>query len=390
MCYNKHTRLGHFIKNGGIAVKKLICLALAMFMLLSLASCFGDGLDNVANSSNFTASDTQNETENNSSLSNEASTSSKKPLDTSSLSNHKHQYEKSELTASCGQTGGTLYSCECGDSYMENPIAPSYKHDFKEQEIVVGEISHRVFKCTKCDITALYVEKWWEYKNRFDEVRWYITGKLTPSEDGKSVIESDYELVICGQGAIGDYNEKTGSAPWRRFLSSKLKSVTVASGVTSIGKNAFCYRTAKKQETSFYVGGTVKTIKSGAIQLSVRDMVLENGIETIEAGAISGTQNIYLPLSVTVFGDLGRRNSVRYYYEGELSSLLEIRVENPDIAGSPECTLKERCDWSAADNSTPDYACTVILNSDKIGNGTALFDGKTVKTDLESLKTYIE
>lgn len=371
-------------------MKKLVCLALAMFMLLSLTACPSESTDNAENSSGVSVLETQSQTESDVPSKNEGATSSKKPSNTASLPGHKHEYEKTELTASCGEVGGTLYSCSCGESYMENAISPSYKHDFQEEKRNIGEKTLTVYKCSQCAVEALYVEEWWKYKAKFNEVRWYVMGKITPTQDGKGYLESDYEIVVCGNGAIEDYNEKAGDPLWRRFLGSKLKSVTVANGITSIGKNAFCYRSSKKQNVSFKIGGSVKAIKSGAIKLNINDVVLGEGVETVEKGAISGVGRIYLPKSIKACSDLGYRNNVSYYYKGDLDSLLNIEVENPGIAGSPTCTLKERCDWSSANNENPEYACAVILNSSKIGKGEGVFDGKTVKTDPESLKMYIE
>lgn len=371
-------------------MKKLVCLALAMFMLLSLTACPNTRPDNAAVSSSFTISEVQSEDESKPSLKEETSSSPKTSSAVTSANNHKHQYEKTVMLQSCGQEGGDVYTCECGDSYKRNVVAPTYKHDFLEEKRTVGEDTFTVFVCVNCGTEALYVAEWWKYKAQFDDVRWYISGKINIAEDGKSHYESDYEIVVCGKGAIEDFNKKTGNPPWHSFLGSKLKSITVTGGITSIGNNAFNYRTSKKQEVNFYIGGSVKTIKSGAIRLNVNDIILQNGVEVIEKDAISGVRNIYLPESVMVCHDIGTKSTANYYYEGNLDSLLEIQVKNPEIAGNPPCTLKELCDWYSENNKSSDYLCTVIMSSPEIRKGSALFDGKTVKTDPESLKMYIE
>lgn len=363
-------------------------------MLLCLTACPSGNSDNAAISSSLTTSEDKSESELKSesevSSKPETSSSPKKPSSSVPSSNHKHQYEKTQLTASCGQEGGTLYSCACGESYKENVVAPSYKHDFKEQSITLSEDTFTVYVCEECGTQALYVTEWWKYKAQFDDLRWYVTGKITPSQDGKSHIESDYEIVVCGKGAIEDYSEDAKTAPWRRFLGSKLKSITVTGGVTSIGQNAFSYKSRNKMNVGFYIGGCVKTIKSGAIKLNIYDIVLENGVETIERSAITGVQNLYLPESVKTCADLGLKSSTRYYYEGDLDSLLKIQVENPQYALRPLHSLKERCDWYSQNAQDSEGFCTVILNSSKIGKGKALFDGKNTKTDTQSLKEYVK
>lgn len=371
-------------------MKKLVCLALALFMMLSCAACTNTDTDKLASTSGFTDSETHTEPQGKPSSKDESSANSKSPSAPTAPNNHKHQYVKTEKTATCGETGGTLYSCACGEGYVENAVDPSYKHDFEEHVITIGESSKTIFKCTNCETQALYIDDWWKYKKKFNEVRWYVLGKISPSSDGKRYIESDYEIIICGVGEIESFNEKNGSAPWRRFLGSKLKAITVTNGVTSIGENAFSYRVAGKREVSFNISGTVKTIKSGAIKLGINEVVLGSGIETVEANAIDGVSEVYLPKSIKTYCDLGRRTNVRYYYEGNIDDLYKVTVENSALAGNPQCTFKERCEWSDINSETPAYSCAIILSSSKMGKGNAVFDGKTVKTDAESLKPYIK
>ena len=368
-------------------MRKIVCLALVLFMALSLAACPKKDADKLPTSSAFTTSETYTQLQSEPSSRLEAPINSKTPTVSN---NHKHQYEKTEKTATCGVVGGTHYVCPCGDAYVQNAVAPSHKHDFEQKVISIGENTRTVLECLNCQTQALYVDEWWKYKKKFDEVRWYVLGKINLSSDGKRLVESDYELIICGNGEIEDFNQKNGNAPWRSYLGSKLKSITVANGVTSIGENAFSYRMTRKQEVSFNISGSVKTIKSGAIKLGINEIVLGNGVETVEADAIDGVSEIYLPKSLKTYCDLGRRNNVRYYYEGNIDDLYKITVENPSIAGNPQSTFKERCDWSYINNEIPAYNCTIVLGSSQIGNGSAFFDGSTVKTDAESLKPYIK
>lgn len=415
-------------------MKKFACLALALIMMLSLTACPNVDYDDAPTSSGLSTTMSQTESDNTSSKKEETSsqsslgtsvpddttskdknTSSKNkdtssnqrptasesggildiinpPKPESSEPEHEHVYEKTVKLASCNSGGYEKYTCDCGDSYKKNVVGPTYKHDFDYGYRPVGRNEYVVFICNNCGLDALDVDGNWLDRVKKDEIRWYVLGEIGETEKGL-YYENNYELVVCGKGAIKDYSTKstetTGIAPWTDFLKNKLKSITVAEGITSIGKNAFNYWNKEQKFVPFKVAGSVKTIKKGAINLNIYDITFEEGVETIEAGSISGIRDIYLPKSIKFCGDLGKREGKRYYYRSGVDDLLKIKVINHRAAGTPTCTLKERCDFYYKNNTDGLRPCTVILNASRVRSGTALFTGKDVITDYNTIKPYL-
>ena len=414
-------------------MKKLGCLALAFIMMLSFTACPDVDSDDVPSSSGISTTMSQTESDDNSfkneettsqfssgasvpkdtsskdkdtSSNNKDTTLNQRPTDSesdgvsdiinpskpqSSEPEHEHVYEKTVKLASCNSGGYEKYTCNCGDSYNENVVAPTYKHDFDYGYRVIGKNEYVVFICKNCGLDALDVDGSWRNKVKKDEIRWYVLGDIT--EEKGYYYEDNYELVVCGKGAIEDYSTKstatTDIAPWTEFLKNKLKSITVADGITSIGKNAFNYLNKEQKTVPFKVAGSVKTIKNGAINLNIYDITFEEGVETIEAGAISGIRDIYLPKSIKFCGDLGKRDGKRYYYRSGVDDLLKIKVINHGAAGTPICTLKERCDFYFKNNTDGSNPCIVLLNASRVRSGTALFNGKDVKTDYDTISPYL-
>lgn len=416
-------------------MKKIACLVLAVIMILSLMACgkldsgtepTSSGLtttesmtdnssrDKDTNSKNENSSKTnssskgtsipQNETsskkENTSSKSNNSSYVAPWETYVSSQTedNHKHEYSKTVKLASCGKGGYEKYTCECGDSYKENVVGPTYKHDF---EYGYRQVNNRdefpTFICKICGLDAIDVDGNWLDRVKKDEVRWYVLGDMIVDEKGY-YYENNYELVICGKGAIKDYStvssETTSVAPWRNFLKNKLKSITIADGITSIGKNAFNYTVKEQKVVDFKVAGSVKTIKSGAINLNIYAITLESGIEKLESGAISGVRDIYLPKSVKYCGSLGNKTDQRYYYEGGIDELLKIKTEyiisEDNKPKTIVCNLKERCEYAISHYLQGTWHLTIILHSPKIRRGDSIFNGKKVLTDSNSLSLYVK
>ena len=140
----------------------------------------------------------------------------------------------------------------------------------------------------------------------------------------------DGRLVISGSGTMANYN--TGSAPWYNYRDGnnnyRIRSVTIQSGVTSIGTDAF-YNCVTL--TSVSIGPDVKTIGEEAfrncgllsgvtIPNSVRtigewafkgcsalaDATLGSGLRSIGTGAFwacSSLSSITIPASVTSIGE---------------------------------------------------------------------------------------
>ena len=49
---------------------------------------------------------------------------------------HVHKYSTETVEATCGHAGGTLYTCDCGDFYIADPV-PALEHDFYEWEVYI-------------------------------------------------------------------------------------------------------------------------------------------------------------------------------------------------------------------------------------------------------------
>lgn len=140
---------------------------------------------------------------------------------------------------------------------------------------------------------------------------------------------SDGELVISGKGAIPDYTytstSSTSDAPWFAYQTD-IESITIESGVTAIGKNAFrmcqvftgisipntvtsigdsAFRDCNGL-VSITVPGSVKTIGKYGINScrALKTIVLEEGITGIGAYGLVGNAitEIVIPDSVTSLG----------------------------------------------------------------------------------------
>lgn len=91
-------------------------------------------------------------------------------------------------------------------------------------------------------------------------------------------LDENGHLTISGQGAMGDYDEYSNTAPWGEAVTS----VTIEEGVTTVGKNAFyCCR----QLSAVHLPDSLQTIKNGAFSVcetlsSVRIPRLVNRIDT--------------------------------------------------------------------------------------------------------------
>ena len=184
------------------------------------------------------------------------------------------------------------------------------------------------FKCSSCGLKVI------EHGNADgsmsggnDKVKYYVTGD---TDLGR------FEIVVYGTGAMPDFS-KTEHPMWYDYLGRAVR-VSVKEGITSIGKYAF-YCPEPATNCQFEMANSVKTIKTGGIYLNVENLVLGDGVETLEADAIGDISSIYIPKSVKNlnFDILGNET---YFYEGTLQEFYQIklRVYNRSI------TVKEFID----------------------------------------------
>ncbi len=122
--------------------------------------------------------------------------------------------------------------------------------------------------------------------DRGDNLTWTLEGSV---------------LTISGTGDMKNYIYS--NAPW--YSSSSIKSVTIGSGVTSIGGNAF---KGCSSLTSITIPNSVTSIGSGAFYncSSLTSITIPNSVTTIRVQAFSGCSSltsITIPNSVTTIGE---------------------------------------------------------------------------------------
>lgn len=417
-------------------MKKLVCLLLALVMLLSLTACPNVNYEGSASSSGITDTESSVEGEgeqdkkpsskdeissrskpasndtsaskdtsskNNDTSSNQRPTASESggildiinpPKSESSEPEHEHKYKKTVVVATCGKGGYEKYTCDCGHSYKENVVGPTYKHEFKEDWIVGESMWYPGFGCTKCGLKVLDMEGRWNDYVKTDKVRWYVTGTKVEKANGDFSHDADLHIVVCGKGAIEDYESNNGSAPWYRYVNKYLKKITIAEGITTIGEYAFYSTVKEKRKVEFDMADSVKRINKYGIHLNMYDLTLGSGVEEIMENGIDAVNNLYIPKSVKTFYDLGDYRKTHYYYEGDLDALYKIQVQYNISEGhlikSVVRSYKERCEYYFDYPASYGYYDTVILNSSKIKRGNAVFNGRTVKTDSETLSYYVK
>ena len=147
-----------------------------------------------------------------------------------------------------------------------------------------------------------------------NKVKYYVTGDIENY--------SHFEIVVYGTGEMPDFSE-TDYPPWQDYLDYDI-TVSVKEGITSIGKYAFYCPTATTN-CEFVMSNTVKTIKTGAISLNIKNLVLGKGVEFVEAGAIGHIDSIYIPKSVKKLY-LNTFGNEIYFYEGTLREFYQIEL----------------------------------------------------------------
>jgi len=198
---------------------------------------------------------------------------------------HEHSYTSEVTIEPTHMTVGEMtYTCECGDSYTEE-IAKIEEHTFVDGKCECGVIE---------EITD-YIEKWDVSAAGDGSVMAYLRAYPNCSDY--------YTLIIIGTGDMADWSSE--KAPWYSSYSSKIVSVTVESGVTKIGNNAF-YGCINLASATICEG--VTTIGNYAFEVcyNLTDIIIPNGVVSIGNSAFSHCyclKNIELPDSVTSIGD---------------------------------------------------------------------------------------
>ena len=147
-----------------------------------------------------------------------------------------------------------------------------------------------------------------------NKIKYYITGDF---ENRKNI-----EIVVYGTGEMPDFS-KTDPPQWHDFLYDAV-TVKIEEGITSIGKFAF-YCPESITYCNFVMSNTVKIIKTGAINLNIKNLVLGNSVEIVESNAIGDINAIFIPKSVKKLY-LDALGNESYFYEGTLDEFYQIEM----------------------------------------------------------------
>ncbi len=216
------------------------------------------------------------------------------------------------IPATCNNTGLTQgIHCSVCDKVilMQTSVPKTNDHKFVRSE------TNTSYQCSLCKLNVI------EHGNADgslaggnNRVKYYVTG------DWENY--NNFEIVIYGNGDMPNFSQ-TNLPMWYEYLNKAVK-ITIEDGITSIGNYAF-YCPDSTTSCNFVMSDTVKTINSNAIYLKTNNLVLGNGVETVEIGGIAGMKSIYIPKSVKrlFIGVLGNET---YFYEGSLDEFYQIQL----------------------------------------------------------------
>lgn len=188
-----------------------------------------------------------------------------------------HSYTAEVTAPTCEEKGYTTFTCDCGDSYVDNYV-DALGHDYKYGY------------CTRCDEEDPAPAKEGTCGN---DARWIfdeISGTLTISGTGKMW---DYDALFDGSA-------EPVFCPWFGFRNA-IRKVVVSEGITHIGNHAF-YEISKAYEIDLPQRGLVR-VGEGAFKNSRLNQIdLPDSVSEIGRSAFFGTAltEIVIPSGVTV------------------------------------------------------------------------------------------
>jgi hypothetical protein len=240
----------------------------------------------------------------------------------------------------------------------------------------VGDITYDATYCSKCDLEVFsYGNTDGSFAGGNNKVKYYVTGKVSQGEYG--LVESDFHIVIYGQGAMpSHYKEKGGrqqfiTPAWHEYLYNS-KKITIADGITSISKGSFYY-TDIAQGVEFDMADSVKTIESDSIYLKGGSLTLGAGVEWV--GGISGSlKSVYLPKSVKFFGAWDNRVETVYFYAGSKAEFLAIKTWTTNNGFNVTVTVKEFLKKYFSGDNVYSPRMHVYLNAKKVDDRSEYFN----------------
>ena len=120
------------MKNTKTAFRVVFCIIMTLMIVLSMASCDMKGAFESIGDGDF------------------------KGAWNLLVGNHKHEYVSVVTPPTCTEKGYTTYTCECGDSYVDDYVDPAHTLvSYERKEPTCKEVGNEPYvACTKCDYTT--------------------------------------------------------------------------------------------------------------------------------------------------------------------------------------------------------------------------------------------
>ena len=139
-------------------------------------------------------------------------------------------YSTTVTAPTCTEQGYTTYTCDCGNSYVDDYVSAEGAHNFTEwsttKEATYNEDGTESRKCTKCSHV--------EFRNLSVSV--VTTGNLgkgtTPTDSVIYTLYSDGTMVLEGTGALFGIDWRGDNQPFIDFR-SQVKHLIIGEGITS-------------------------------------------------------------------------------------------------------------------------------------------------------------
>ena len=197
---------------------------------------------------------------------------------------HTHAYTETVTAPTCTEKGYTTYTCECGDSYVDNYVdatGHSFGDWYVTKEATTEAEGQERRDCAACDHFETRAIPKVEIPTEGQ-----CGGSLTWSYD-----KTTGTLTITGSGAMWNFtiSLKQKSAdpmvPWAAYQ-SEIKAVVLSEGITAIGNNAFA---GCENLTEVTLPKTVTAIGEGAFLASgLKEITFQGDAPEVSESAFQG------------------------------------------------------------------------------------------------------
>ncbi len=254
---------------------------------------------------------------------------------------HIHNYKLTMTSPNCTEEGSAVYSCECGEEFVEVFASLGHVEEKIPQKLPTTTTTGCTagVKCSRCG--EILVEQ--QTIPALDEniTDTGIEGNLYWTFDAFAGV---FELY--GSGPMNDY-EKNENRKWNSFA-DEIKTVIIHEGVTSVGQRAFnsCKSLRNVQipstvtkigAASFYGCYNLKNIRiaEGVTEIgvnafaycdSITSITIPEGVKTIDEYAFRGCTQLE---SITIPDSI---NSIERYAFWECTNLVNISLPDKPIS----------------------------------------------------------